>query len=142
MFPRIIVAIIMLFFVPQPGTQNQQDCRLIESSLAACRKQLGGCEQQLRQANSDCQAKLVEQKRELGQQAEARYGQLKAELTSAQSDLQTCQRDCGRLKGDLTRVQNDLQAEQQKNQALWRDLDGSVVTVKKLESENGQQKAS
>ena len=110
MSSRIIIAVLMLFFVPQPGIKNQQDCRDIEAQLAAHKKQLGVCEQQLKQANNDCQAKLQEQKREL----EAQYGQLKAELTSALGNFQKCQGGYNQLKVDLTKAQNDLEAEQRR----------------------------
>lgn len=142
MFPRIIMAVLMLFFVPQQPTQNQQDCRDIESQLANCRGKLTSCEQQLRQADVNCQATLQEQRRELNQRAEARYGQLKTELTAAQGDLQTCQRESGRLKGDLTKAQNELHASQTSYDVLKQDFTKSGRTVDDLRAQNAQQKTS
>ena len=154
----------MLFFVPQPGTQNQQNCKDTEIQLASCREKLRiyearqkqpdkDCQaalveqkkqlsEQVRRANDDCQAKLQEQKKVLSQQATARYGQLQAELTAAQSDLQTCQRDYSRLKGDLAKAQNDLHASQASYDALKQDFAKSERTVNELRSQNAQQKTA
>jgi molybdopterin converting factor small subunit len=140
MFPKIIMAILFLVFVPQQRNQNQnqQDCRDIEGQLTNCRGKLTSCEQQLREADSRCEGRL----RELRSQTEARYGQLRTELTAAQSELQTCQRDYSRLKGDLTKAQNDSTTSQRKSESLSNELNGSRRTVDDLRAQNAQQKSS
>lgn len=146
MSSKIIMAILMLIFVPVPGTQNrnqnQQDCRDIEIQLASCKQHLNSCGQQLKQANGDCQDKLQELRKELNQQAEAKYGQLKTELASAQSDLRKSHADYNQLKQELTSAQSNLRAVQTKYETLQQDLTRSEKSVGELRMQNAQLKTS
>jgi len=103
---------------------------------------LASCEQRLGGANADCQKRLVDQKKQLYEQARARYDQLSVELTRAQGDAQKWEKQYGQLKGDLTRALNDFQKLQTQYAQLNPKLVESERTVAELRDQNLRQKAS
>jgi hypothetical protein len=117
MFPRILMAFLLLLFVHQPQ-MDPQDCKAIESELASCNKRLGG-------ANAECEKRLADQKKQLYEKV---VHALQGELTRAQNSLKASESQYAQLKTEYGQLNSKFVESER--------------TVAALREQNGQQKAS